>query len=86
MQYRGGGVGHVATWQCNEMLLTDEHTELADKYVVLTVKPEPINNQDDESKGKDSDKVGNNSEHNNSVDLDNLNDTDLVDVAGFAPL
>ena len=50
------------------------------------MKPEPINNQDDESKGKDSDKVGNNSEHDNSVDLDNLNDTDLVDVAGFAPL
>ena len=76
----------MATQQCNEMLLADEHTELADEYVFLTVEPEPIENQDNESEGKDLDKVGDNSEGDNSVDLDNLNDTDLVDVAGFAPL
>ena len=64
----------------------DEHMELADKYVFLTVEPELIENQDNESEGKDLDKVGDNSEGDNSVDLDNLNDTDLVDVAGFAPL
>ena len=76
----------MATQQCNEMLLADEHTELADEYVFLTVEPKPIENQDNESGGKDLDKVGDNSEGDNSVDLDNLNDTDLVDVAGFAPL
>ena len=60
--------------------------ELAAKYVFLTVEPELIENQDNESEGKDLDKVGDNSEGDDSVDLDNLNDTDLVDVAGFAPL
>ena len=60
--------------------------ELAAKYVFLTVEPELIENQDNESEGKDLDKVGDNSESDDSVDLDNLNDTDLVDVAGFAPL
>ena len=64
----------------------DEHMELAAKYVFLTVEPELIENQDNESEGKDLDKVGDNSESDDSVDLDNLNDTDLVDVAGFAPL
>jgi hypothetical protein len=26
MRYRGGGVGHLATQQCNEVLLADKHT------------------------------------------------------------
>jgi hypothetical protein len=26
MRYRGGGVGHLATRQCNEVLLADKHT------------------------------------------------------------
>ena len=26
MRYCGGGVGHLATWQCNKMLLADKHT------------------------------------------------------------
>ena len=59
MRYCGGGVGHLATRQCNRTLLTDKHTEVADEDLFLTAKPEPIENQDDGSEGEDSDKVGN---------------------------
>ena len=86
MRYRGGGVGHMATWQCDRTLLADEHTEIADEDFILIVEPGPIESRDNESEGGDSDEVGNDSEGNDSVDIDNLNDMDLVDVAGFAAL
>jgi hypothetical protein len=31
MQYHGGGVGHMATWQCNEVLLADKHMLLQEE-------------------------------------------------------
>ena len=86
MQYRGGGVRHMATWQCNRTLLADKHTEVADEDLFLTVEPEPIENQDNGSEGKDSDEVGNDSEGDDNVALDNLDDRDLVIVAGFTAL
>jgi hypothetical protein len=86
MRYRGGGVGHLATRQCNRTLLADEHTEVADEDLFLTVEPEPIENQDDGSEGEDSDEVGNDSEGDDNVALDNLNDRDLVILAGFTAL
>ena len=86
MRYRGGGVGHMATRQCNGTLLADEHTEVADEDLFLTVEPELRENQDDESEGEDLDEVGNDSEGDDNVALDNLNDRDLVDVAGFTAL
>ena len=79
-------MGHMATQQCNRTLLADDHTELADKHILMTAEPGPIENLDNESEGGDSDEVGNSSEGGDSVDLDNLNDTDLVDVASFAAL
>ena len=53
MRYRGGGVGHTATQQCNNILLIDEHTLLPDEYAFSEVD-EPTGNQGNES-GKDSD-------------------------------
>ena len=76
----------MATRQCNRTLLTDKHTEVADEDLFLTAKPEPIENQDDGSEGEDSDKVGNDSEGDDNVALDNLKDRDLVIVAGFTAL
>ena len=52
----------------------------------LTGESEPTGNRDNESEGKDSDEVSNNSEGDDGADIDNLNDMDLVDVAGFAAL
>ena len=79
-------MGHLATRQCNRTLLADKHTEFADKHIFITVEPGPIENWDNESEGRDLDEVGNDSEGNDSVNIDNLNDMDLVDVAGFAAL
>ena len=79
-------MGHLATWQCNRTLLADEHTEFADKHIFLTGESEPTGSWDNESDGEDSDEDSNYSEGNDGADIDNLNDTDLVDVAGFAAL
>ena len=79
-------MGHLATRQCNRTLLADEHTEFADEHVFLTGESEPTGNRDNESEGEDSDEDGNNSEGDDGADIDNLNDMDLVDVAGFAAL
>ena len=76
----------MATRQCNRTLLADEHTEVADEDLFLMVEPEPIENQDHGSEGKDSDEVGNNSEGDDNVALNNLNDRDLVIVASFTAL
>ena len=38
MQYHGGGVGHLATRQCNRTLLADKHTELTDEHIFMTVE------------------------------------------------
>ena len=86
MRYRGGGVRHMATRQCNRTLLADEHTEVADEDLFLTAEPEPNENQDNGSEGEDSDEVGNDSEGDDNVALDNLDDRDLVIVAGFTAL
>ena len=76
----------MATQQCNRTLLADEHTEVADEELFVTVEPEHVENRDNGSEGKDLDKVGINSEGNDNVALDNLTDRDLVTVAGFTAL
>ena len=86
MQYRRGGVGHMATRQCNRTLLADEHTEVADEELFVTVEPEHVENQDNGSEGEDSDEVGIDSEGDDNVALDDLTDRDLVTVAGFTAL
>ena len=86
MRYRGGGVRQMATRQCNRTLLADEHMEVADEELFVTLEPEHIENQDNGSEGEDSDKVGIDSEDDDNVALDNLTDRDLVTVAGFTAL
>src|ERR1700761_7045132 len=61
MHYHGGGVGHLATWQCNQTLLADEHTVLAIELeaepkpaaIELKAEPEPAAIEDSESKDLD---------------------------------
>ena len=85
MQYRGGGVGHTATRQCDEILLADEHTLLPDEYAFPEVD-EPTGNQGNES-GKDSD-LDDDEVDNPGPDiaeLQSLDDTAILDVTTLAP-
>lgn len=80
MRYRGGGVGHLATRQCNKTLLADEHTLLAEPDDEPAVpEAEPGSDEDSESEVEETYNEG----HDLSGDLD---DTDLVDRAGFGAL
>ena len=44
MRYHGGGVGHLATWQCSKTLLADKHTFQED--------PQDSNEDSDNSAGE----------------------------------
>ena len=84
MQYRGGGVGHTATWQCNKILLADEHTLLPDEYVFPEVD-EPTGNQGNES-GKDSDSDDDEVDNPGPdiAELQSLDDTAILDATALA--
>jgi hypothetical protein len=42
MRYRGGGVGHLGTRNCNKILLADEHTPLEDECARPEDAGEPL--------------------------------------------
>ena len=86
MRYRGGGVGHTATRQCNNILLADEHTLLPDEYAFPEVD-EPAGNQDNES-GKDSDLDDDEVDNTGPdiTDLQSLDDTAILDATALASL
>ena len=87
MRYRGGGVGHTATRQCNNILLADEHTLLPDEYTFPEVD-EPIGNQGNES-GKDSDEDDEDEVDQNpglDIDLQLLDDNAILDVTALGSL
>jgi hypothetical protein len=83
MRYRRGGVGHLATWQCNKTLLADEHTVLADPDEPTFPVPvaDPTSDEDSDSE------VGESDNEDRDRDLtDNLDDSEIVDMAGFRAL
>jgi hypothetical protein len=53
MRYRGGGVGHLATRQCNKSLLADKHTFVADP--ASQTLHEPTENQEENEDRADND-------------------------------
>lgn len=85
MRYRGGGVGHLATRQCNKTLLADEHTLLAQSEEIGDTLHESIGDQDSETEDEDR------AESEGDEDRMDLiagvtNDLDIVTLAGFAAL
>ena len=84
MRYQGGGVGHTATRQCNEILLADEHTLLPDEYAFPEVD-EPTGNQGNES-GKDSDSDDDEVDNPRPdiAELQSLDDTAILDTTALA--
>ena len=85
MRYRGGGVRHTATRQCNKILLADEHTLLPDEYA-FPDDDKPIGNQGNES-GVDSDTDDEaDPDPEPCTDMHLLDDVAIIDAAGLAPL
>jgi hypothetical protein len=56
MRYRGGGVGHIATRQCNSALLSDKHALPGDVRDVDEI--EPAGDESDDSEAAMSDGPG----------------------------
>ena len=72
MWYHGEGVGHVATQECDKMLLADEHTVLADEYTLLAESqtlPQPIGNQDTDDEDEDKDERENEGDEDSEDNL-----------------
>jgi hypothetical protein len=76
------------TRQCNTALLADEHTLLEDEHDEPDDEPEPDEDARRESDGDDDAESGSEagSETHDVDNMRDLDDTDLLHVAGFAML
>ncbi|KAH9025567.1 hypothetical protein EDB84DRAFT_1564035 [Lactarius hengduanensis] len=93
MRYRGGGVGHLGTRQCDHILLADEHMPLgeiqgANDNPVETAEYQVASDSDLDSEDRDEDEdVSDRGEdYEPELVLANSNDVDIVTAAGFAAL
>jgi hypothetical protein len=89
MRYRGGGVGHLATRQCNEVLLADKHTPFVENSSTPAAHMGPGDQfgETDEEHAEDEDEAGDDTEEDNDDQLAGArHDADIVAVAGFAAL
>jgi hypothetical protein len=84
MCYHGGGVGHLTTCQCNEVLLTDKHTP----FVNNTDIPIPVPTEDQLSGTEDEGNAGNDGNEgcNDKLLASATHDTEIISKAGFAAL
>jgi hypothetical protein len=74
MRYRGGGVGHLATRQCNKSLLADKHTFVADP--ASQTLHEPTENQEENEDRADNDKEEDEGRANDRDEAENDGDED----------
>ena len=82
MRLPGGGIGHLSTRHCNNVLLQDQHTLLHDNVNVL-----PSENIDDAMVRDDSDEGDSEADEGVMDTLEgNLGDEDIVSAAGFSAL
>jgi hypothetical protein len=83
MRLRGGGVGHLSTRHCNNMLLQDQHTLLHDNVDVL-----PPGNVDEEAIVSDDSDEGNSEADEEAINIldGDLGDEDIIAAAGFSVL
>jgi hypothetical protein len=87
MRYRGGGVGHLATRQCNEVLLADKHTPFVENSASVVPMGDQFGETDEEH-AEDEDEEGDETEEDGIDEqlAGARNDVDIVAVAGFAAL
>ena len=88
MRYRGGGVGHIGTRQCNKILLRDEHPALGEIFDSVTeLAGSQGAESDSDSEGKDEDEDDEDGgEDDNELTLTQAgewNDFDIVAAAGL---
>jgi hypothetical protein len=88
MRYRGGGVGHMATRQCNEALLANRHTLLGDTQYNDNVLAEPVGYEHNEegNESEDEDVEGPGDDDDYELVISATNDIDIITTAGFALL
>ena len=84
MRYRGGGVGHLATRQCNEVLLADKHPPLGEN--TGSTSAVPMEDQFSETEDEDEAEGERDEDHEDGLLAGAINDVDIVAVAGFAAL
>ena len=86
MRYRGRGVGHLATRQCNEVLLADKHTPFVENSSTSAAHMGDQFGETDEEQA-DEDEAGDDTEEDNDDQLAGArHDVDIFAVAGFAAL
>jgi hypothetical protein len=99
MRYRGGGVGHIGTRHCNEVLLADEHAppDTSDIAVSPAVLGEDQDSDDEAWQGEGEGNDGGDEDggvdgglrgdgNNDEWVVAASNDLDIVTAAGFAVL
>jgi hypothetical protein len=94
MWYRGGGIGHLATQQCNETLLADKHTLWEEPQDSDEESDKPVGEEGNGEGEEDSDEEGNETDSKDeSVREENddelavaTNDVEVVNAAGLAVL
>ena len=88
MWYCGGGISHLGTCQCNEVLLADEHMLLEDVSDADAPPAEEEENQDSElESGNEDEGIGDMEDDNDDeLILAASNDIDIVAAAGFGAL
>ena len=84
MRYRGGGVGHTATQQCDEILLADEHTLLPGEYAFPEVDEHTGNQGNESSKDSDLDNDEVDNPGPDIAELQSLDDTVILDATALA--
>ena len=95
MRYRGGGVGHVSTWQCDEGLLadnlgnvqdTDSDEALAEPASSGSEGGDDAMDDGPEDKDEDKDKDKASGDDDDQIVIGSANDVDIIAAAGFASL
>ena len=87
MRYRGRGVGHLATWQCNEVLLVDKHTPFVEDSSTSDAPMADQICEMDEDHAEDEDEAEDDTEDDNDDQLAGArHDVDIIAVAGFGAL
>ena len=82
MRYRGGGVGHLTTRQCNEVLFADKHTPFDENTNIPSlVPPDQASRTEDEGDEGEGDK-----DRNDEQLAAAIHDTDIITMAGFGAL
>ena len=81
MRYRGGGVGHLTTHQCNLVLLADKHAPFVEKTNIPSLEP-----TGDQLSGSEDGGDGGDEDCNDEQLAAATHDAEIIAEAGFGAL